>query len=221
MDGVEEEDEEGRRGCRYARYRRSLEKGSSRLSGDYVVEDVCTGKLFLRRLIFLSSQNLIQSEAILLPPQSGDDLQRQLELNLEQLACDHHRSMIPAVSLGLFDSSFVAETTPLSEMEFNFCVVGLGGGSLATYLHSHFPKVMKPKFYSFLFLLKFQARVVGVELDGSIAQVASKWFGYKEDNRSILIVEDGVSYLKDMKRKRNEGSFNKTRCLTVSTKLTN
>ena len=57
--------------CRTVRH-----QGTSELSGDYVIEDIESDGSFYRRLIFLSSKTVVQTEAKLLQGAS----QRQIKL---------------------------------------------------------------------------------------------------------------------------------------------
>lgn len=67
-------------------------------------------------------------------------------------------------------------------------IVGLGGGSLSTMFAHHFPK----------------ARVVTVELDPKVVEIAKEYFGFKETERNRVEVRDGRVYIKRALRKPDE-----------------
>jgi spermidine synthase len=58
-------------------------------------------------------------------------------------------------------------------------IVGLGGGTMATYLHAHFP----------------EARIDAVEIDPEVLAVAKRFFGFTEDARVAAHVEDGRAFV--------------------------
>lgn len=70
-------------------------------------------------------------------------------------------------------SSFVTET-PLTLL-----VVGLGGGSLPLFVHDHFP----------------ESRVDAVEIDPSMLEVATQWFGFSQSDRMKVHIADGLDYI--------------------------
>lgn len=99
--------------------REIVHKGTSSLSGDFVVEDVVAdnNKLY-RRLIFLNNQAVIQSEALL---KNG----KKKEIDFSYLSCQHHIYMI----LGMLVSQ--------NNCDLRNLVVGLGGGGLLMYIHEY------------------------------------------------------------------------------------
>lgn len=58
-------------------------------------------------------------------------------------------------------------------------VVGLGGGSLPLFVHDYF----------------LQARVAVVEIDPSMLEVATRWFGFSQGDRMQVHVCDGLDYV--------------------------
>jgi spermidine synthase len=58
-------------------------------------------------------------------------------------------------------------------------VVGLGGGTLPSFLHRHYP----------------EARIDTVDIDPGVVQVAKDYFGFKEDDRLRAHVQDGRSFI--------------------------
>lgn len=82
-----------------------LQKGTSAISGEYIVEDVevGAGQIF-RRLVFVSNPNIIQSEARLVYEKPSDSKskkrskmkasKRKFVIDKTYLACQHHAFMI-------------------------------------------------------------------------------------------------------------------------------
>lgn len=58
-------------------------------------------------------------------------------------------------------------------------VVGLGGGSLPLFVHDHFPK----------------SRIEAVEIDPSMLEVATQWFGFSQSDRMKVHIADGLDYI--------------------------
>ena len=146
-------------------------RGRSQISGDYVVEDVQVGSSFYRRLIFLSRPNLTQTEAVLVSKKDKHNRQKKV-VDVSNLVSTYHTLMIG--SLGLFLSQPVTVV-----------VVGLGGGSLPTYIHRTFPL----------------SNIHVVELDPSMLDIASQQFGFKADSRVTVSIQDGVDFFKNTDKK--------------------
>jgi spermidine synthase len=60
-------------------------------------------------------------------------------------------------------------------------VVGLGGASIPSYLHQHYPK----------------ARIDCVEIDSAVIDVAKRFFGFQEDDRLRAHAADGRKYIEE------------------------
>lgn len=103
--------------------RETIHLGTSELSGEYIIEDVTTGKdsKIFRRLIFLKNQFIIQSESLIKLKGSI----KQIDYNY--LACQHHLY----IAIG-------AHAT--SQNNSNILVIGLGGGGLCTFMNKFLPK---------------------------------------------------------------------------------
>ncbi|XP_045403321.1 eEF1A lysine and N-terminal methyltransferase [Lemur catta] len=169
----------------------------SPMSGDYVIEDVQGGdKRFFRRLIFLSNRNVVQSEARLLkdvshraqkkrkkdrkkqqPADTPEDLPAApgQAIDKSYLCCEHHKAMIAGLAL-LRNPELLLET-PLALL-----VVGLGGGSLPLFIHDHFPK----------------SCIDAVEIDPSMLEVATQWFGFSQSDRMKVHIADGLDYITNL-----------------------
>ncbi|XP_027420616.1 methyltransferase-like protein 13 isoform X2 [Bos indicus x Bos taurus] len=166
----------------------------SPLSGDYVIEDVQgDDKRYFRRLIFLSNRNVVQSEARLLqdvshraqkkrkkdrkkhrPADTPEDLPAAQGQSIDKsyLCCEHHKAMIAGLAL-LKNPELLLET-PLALL-----VVGLGGGSLPLFIHDHFPK----------------SCIHAVEIDPSMLEVATQWFGFSQSDRMKVHIADGLDFI--------------------------
>ncbi|XP_054549450.1 eEF1A lysine and N-terminal methyltransferase isoform X2 [Talpa occidentalis] len=169
----------------------------SPMSGDYVIEDVQgDDKHYFRRLIFLSNRNVVQSEARLLkdmshraqkkrkkdrkkqhPADNVEDLPATPGQSIDKsyLCCEHHKAMIAGLAL-LRRPELLLET-PLALL-----VVGLGGGSLPLFVHDHFPK----------------SCIDAVEIDSSMLEVATQWFGFSQSNRMKVHIADGLDYISSL-----------------------
>ncbi|GAB5583410.1 eEF1A lysine and N-terminal methyltransferase [Prionailurus iriomotensis] len=80
-----------------------------------------------------------------------------------------HYHCWPGILLG----SLVIET-PLALL-----VVGLGGGSLPLFVHDHFLK----------------SCIDAVEIDPSMLEVATQWFGFSQSDRMKVHIADGLDYI--------------------------
>ncbi|PRD21754.1 UNVERIFIED_CONTAM: mettl13 [Trichonephila clavipes] len=147
-------------------------KGKSDISGEFVVEDVLSNNDDLyRRLIFLNSPYIIQSEAkLMLAKKKKKKGSSKLQINFDYIACDHHIAIISGFSF-LKDKMLCP----------NILLIGLGGGTLPMYIHKHFP----------------DANVEVVELDPCILDVAKKWFNLVTDNRLLVHIADGLTFIQE------------------------
>ncbi|KAG8436673.1 hypothetical protein GDO86_007676 [Hymenochirus boettgeri] len=172
-------------------------QGKSQLSGDYVVEDVRgDDNINYRRLVFLSTQNIVQSEARLLPirahagqkkrkdkkkqpPKLNDVGQPTMTMiDKSYLCCEHHKAMISGLSL-------LPDPGLLPERRISVLVIGLGGGSLPLFIHDYFPG----------------SSVEVVEIDPSVLDVACNWFGFSQDDRMKVYIADGLVHINTLSDK--------------------
>ncbi|CAK1603562.1 unnamed protein product [Parnassius mnemosyne] len=100
-------------------------EGSSKVSGDFVVEDVDVEGSTHRRLVFLDNQFLVQSEAKLKTIKKKNKTKTVIDFGYISM---YHSFMCVCVQLGNTDTAKVA-------------VLGLGGGSLCMFLKKCFDKV--------------------------------------------------------------------------------
>lgn len=101
---------------------------------------------------------------------------RQGKVFVEESRCDMRR---PAHLLHQYSRLQMLGTLYPRKLE-KALVVGLGGGSLSKALALQFPRL----------------HIDSLELDPEIANLARKYFGYREDERSRCIVTDARDYLK-------------------------
>ncbi|XP_065339265.1 eEF1A lysine and N-terminal methyltransferase homolog [Cloeon dipterum] len=100
-------------------HREIIYEGHSEFSGDFVVEDVeCDDGEHFRKLVFLSNQGVVQSEALLRRAKNKNK-QGNLNVDVTYLACDHHRLM--CLGLAQYEKPDVL-------------IIGLGGGGLCSFI---------------------------------------------------------------------------------------
>ncbi|EDW02775.1 eEF1A lysine and N-terminal methyltransferase homolog [Drosophila grimshawi] len=158
--------------------RETLISGCSQISGDFRIEEVEIADKTLRRLIFLSNQFVVQSEALVKTVKIKAKKDRK-KIDFGYLACQHHRFMSVGVQLA-------ATMQSLKKDVYNdVLVIGLGGGGLCSFLHAAFP----------------QARVTAVEIDPIMLEVAEQYFDLKQDDRLHVVIDDGLAFVE---RCRNE-----------------
>ncbi|XP_067388574.1 eEF1A lysine and N-terminal methyltransferase isoform X1 [Emydura macquarii macquarii] len=171
-------------------------RDTSAMSGEYLIEDVKGDDMhYFRRLIFLSNRNVVQSEARLLPsaPPKGQkkrkkDKRKQASgsseaplmsagqaIDKSYLCCEHHKAMVAGLSL-------LRNPELLPGARLSVLVIGLGGGSLPLFIHDYF----------------CQSRVEAVEIDPSMLEVATRWFGFSQGDRMKVYVSDGLDYVAEL-----------------------
>ena len=143
-------------------------EGSSKLSGAYTVEDVpediddgserSTRKI-VRRLVFMSNRNAIQSEVLLQTLPDGTCT----GVDKSSLQFPYHQTIAAAVA-------FSVPLQELKDTAHRITILGLGGGSLASFL-AHSGIAGHPSFE------RKGAIVKAVELDPDIVRVATTHFG--------------------------------------------
>ncbi|XP_053247141.1 eEF1A lysine and N-terminal methyltransferase isoform X4 [Podarcis raffonei] len=172
-------------------------RGTSPLSGEYVIEDVKgDGGHCFRRLIFLSNRNVVQSEARLSfrsshkgnkkhkkkkktasinsaePAAEPAAVPAGQSIDKTYLCCAHHRAMIAGLCL-------LKNPEHLPEALIRVLVIGLGGGSLPLFIHDYF----------------LQCSIDVVEIDPAMLEVATRWFGFSPEDRLKVHIADGLVYV--------------------------
>lgn len=172
--------------------RKVVYEGKSELSGDFVVEDVGSGDgNMYRRLIFLSSKDIVQSEVLLKRETSKNaaggkknkkkkkttqrDTEGAIIIDNSSLSVEHQHGMV--ASLAIIDDILTKIATKLKLL-----IIGLGGGNLPMFLHMHFKQV----------------HMDVVELDSAVVDVAKKWFGLQTDDRLKVYTDDGIRFIKEL-----------------------
>ncbi|XP_017005386.2 eEF1A lysine and N-terminal methyltransferase homolog [Drosophila takahashii] len=158
--------------------RETLICGFSKISGDFRIEEVEANGKTLRRLIFLSNQFVVQSEALVKTIKIKGKKERK-KIDFGYLACQHHLYM----SVGVQLATTVQNTK--KDVEKDVLVIGLGGGGLCSFLHAALP----------------QARITAVEIDPIMLEVAEQYFELKQDKRFHVVIDDGLDFVE---RCRNE-----------------
>ncbi|OQR88051.1 methyltransferase [Achlya hypogyna] len=152
-------------------HRAVVAQGTSALSGDYFIEEVDG----LRRLVFLSNSNTIQTEIQLLPPLTAKQLKAKkkkgtsrLRFEPTYLAFEYHKSMAALLRVHLALHPPAAKHRAL--------LVGLGGGALASYVQATMPDVA----------------LTAVELDPTVVEVATTYFGVQTNSNLRVVTADGL-----------------------------
>lgn len=111
--------------------RETIFKGRSDLSGDYIVEEIAgqDNKIF-RRLIFLSNQFVIQSEALVKIVKTKNNKKIEKIIDSGYLACQHHLFMTVGVRAAIQNEIKNKKKGKKAEV----LVVGLGGGGLCSFM---------------------------------------------------------------------------------------
>ncbi|XP_065265636.1 eEF1A lysine and N-terminal methyltransferase isoform X2 [Emys orbicularis] len=169
---------------------------TSAMSGEYLIEDVKGDNMcYFRRLIFLSNRNVVQSEARLLSSAAPrgqkkrkKDKKKQASGSTEApptsacqtidrsyLCCEHHKAMVAGLAL-------LRNPELLPGAQLSVLVIGLGGGSLPLFIHDYF----------------CQSRVEAVEIDPSMLEVATRWFGFSQGDRMKVHILDGLDYVAEL-----------------------
>lgn len=181
--------------------RRVRFEGESQFNGKFVVEDVKPGDgAIYRRLIFLSNKHLVQSEVQLKQQPhkaiSGGKKGRKkkpaknpeeadLVIDESALSIDFHSGFVAALAT-------VQDVLQKIESELRVLLIGLGGGNLPVFLHTHFKQI----------------HLDVVELDGAMLQVATEWFGLQLDERLKVFVDDGIKFIEEKsKESLEEGKY--------------
>ena len=154
-----------------------LGRGTSKLSGNYVIEESTSRdrnneEHIYRRLIFESTPTLIQSECRMMEKKvvqskggskskkSKKTAKTKIEIvfDLDFVASEYYYGIILAVEVLLKNRSEKSE-----KLLPKVLIVGLGGGCVTSYLAHKYP----------------QLQLDSVEIDEEIVTVAKKYFNYK------------------------------------------
>lgn len=184
--------------------RNIIHQGQSALSGAYFIEEVDDSGDRLRRLVFLSNTNVIQSEVRLVvgggTKNAGGEGSSKKKKNkkkkksaanstvdTEYLAFEYHKGMVAALH-----ASWLGPQAQAEGKTHRSLLIGLGGGCLAKYVHDNVPSV----------------RMTACELDPTIVTVAEQYFGFQQDDRMDVVIADGLVYVGDRAKAATEAPEN-------------
>ncbi|RUS69879.1 hypothetical protein EGW08_022356, partial [Elysia chlorotica] len=155
-----------------------VSEGTSPASGPYIVEDVeINGGQLFRRLIFLQTQGVVQTEARLIevrkkkkrrgqPAREGPP--EKVKVDKGYLPSDYLTGMV--AGLGFL---------PSIDKPISCVLVGLGGGGFPSFIQGAFPQVT----------------VEAVELDPVVVDIATNWFDLQPDDKLKIHVADGIEFV--------------------------
>lgn len=154
--------------------------GKSETSGDYIIEDVQgEGEQMFRRLVFLSNQYVIQSEAKLVKEivKKNKKKKNHIKWNIDfnYLSCQHHIYMFAGLSFLNLENT----------ENINSLMVGLGGGLLPMFMKKHIKKIS----------------IDVVELDEDVMKIANKWFGLELSEKLKVHIADGIEFIANSAQK--------------------
>ncbi|VDD89539.1 unnamed protein product [Enterobius vermicularis] len=149
-------------------------KGETNVNGPWIVEEVVTNQKMYRRLTFLSSQNLLQTEVLVNINKKGRKV-----VDLDVLTSEYHETMLAALA-------FLPKISEMSKgrlPSLRIAVLGLGGGALPSFLCRNFPTF----------------HVVAVEYDSQVVEIAKKYFGLIVGRGGVDVkVADAIEFLKSI-----------------------
>lgn len=93
----------------------------------------------------------------------------------------HERVIVDTTSLCCTHHSFMCVGAISVKKLTQILVIGLGGGSLCSYLRKVVPKAV----------------ITAVELDPDMKDVATKYFGLIEDKQLLIYIKDGLEFLRE------------------------
>lgn len=169
--------------------RKEIYRGVSEISGEYAIVEVEDEEedgtiVTLRSLIFLSDASLIQTEAKLnnrgIINSNSYTILAILEcfclgeVDLEYLTSSYQVTMVDELK-----NSFINDH---SALDINVLVIGLGGGTLCSYLHAKFPEL----------------NIEAVEIDPTVVEIAKRYFGLITGPNLKVNCADGLAYIRDL-----------------------
>ncbi|TMS38996.1 hypothetical protein L596_005601 [Steinernema carpocapsae] len=128
-----------------------------------------------RQLVFTRVANLVQSEARII---ENFDNPEETVIDTKTLTCSYQQTMLGSI---LFLELFRNQSD--EQLEANLCVLGLGGGSLTTFLHDTFPK----------------STITAVDIDKETFDIAKQYFGLPNNSPRVdVILEDAMVFLEEV-----------------------
>ncbi len=157
-----------------------------RMVVENVWEDEAAAAPSSRRMVFSSNPSAVQTECALRVDAGGNTV-----VDTSQLAFDYHGTIVG--TMGLAKRPLVQAATKLAMLRreapqaslalsdaFRVLVIGLGGGSLPTFLTQHYPFV----------------HCETVDISPAVVQVAREHFGYTPSPSNVCTIADGVQRIK-------------------------
>ncbi|GAB0099541.1 methyltransferase-like protein 13 [Sergentomyia squamirostris] len=161
--------------------RELIHKGKSDCSGEYIIEDVAgDNNKILRKLIFLSNQFVIQSEAQVKIVKRGKN--RTKVIDKSYLGCQHHLFMTMGVQMS---NKLMSMGKATKKKRLNTLLIGLGGGGLCVFMQQCIKN----------------CKITAVEIDSEMLQVATKFFGLQESEQLKVVIDDGLIFLRNSEEK--------------------
>ncbi|KAL7076464.1 hypothetical protein ACQ4LE_004374 [Meloidogyne hapla] len=161
----------------------TIETGSSKINGKWTVEHVFANESTFRRLIFLDSSNLVQSEVEVKKIQNKTEDEKEWQINWSSpFSCEHHKNMTLAFNF-LFDAegNNISLENVLNE-KLKIAVLGLGGGIILKAFHD----------------ILINSTFIGVELDEEVVKIATKHFDFPENSERIkVVICDAINFIKE------------------------
>ncbi|XP_059608675.1 eEF1A lysine and N-terminal methyltransferase homolog [Phlebotomus argentipes] len=158
--------------------REIIHEGKSESSGSFIVEDVAgEGENLFRKLIFLSNQFVVQSEAQVKFVKKGK--KRVKVIDKSYLGCQHHLFMTLGVQMSARLGAKTAKVSP------HVLLIGLGGGGLCLFMQQC-----------------LKSRITAVEIDAEMLQVATKFFGLEQSDSLRVVIDDGLNFLRDIEARQ-------------------
>uniref|UniRef100_A0AC34QID2 Methyltransferase domain-containing protein n=1 Tax=Panagrolaimus sp. JU765 TaxID=591449 RepID=A0AC34QID2_9BILA len=155
-----------------------LMSGHGSIVGDFIITQCTIANTTYRRLFFNTSPNIIQSECII---EEGENNEANL-MNPKKLCANYQLAMIAAFELAPGGFLNLLKQSP------RIAVLGVGGGSLVTFLHS----------------VLTHAKVTCVEIEPALYDIARSHFGLPvDDDRLKSVVMDAMDWINDP----NSGEF--------------
>ena len=159
-------------------------RGVSEFSGAWVVEEVsdpASPQFVLRRLIFLSNQGLVQSEArrCCESESSNSPSIVPARFDFSHLSCGYYGAFVSGLMWSDAVQAAAAKSAPESS-DLHGALIGLGGGLFPMYLHEALPCL----------------RLHCVELDIAVVDIARNHFGFSaKSDRMTVEVCDGLEWV--------------------------
>jgi len=169
----------------------AVDGGAGQLTDERMVvenvwEDEAASAPSSRRMVFSSNPSAVQTECALRVDEGGNTV-----VDSSQLPFEYHATIVGA--MGLARRALVGASTKLAMARrdapdaslalpdaFRVMVIGLGGGSLPSFLTAHFPFV----------------HCETVDISPAVVQVAREHFGFVPSANNVCTIGDGVQRIK-------------------------